>query len=69
MYQATDCGPSLRSVVFRRAAISVIACSQVVRSNSPGPPLRRIGWITRSGSFWTPVMAIPLGQALPCERG
>ena len=49
--------------------MSDIACSQVVRSNSPGPPLRRSGCSTRSGSFWTPVIAMPLGQALPRESG
>ncbi len=30
---------------------------------------RRSGWVTRSGSFWISVIAIPFGQAKPFESG
>ncbi len=63
MYQPTDSGPRSPRMRRRRAAMSLMASSQVTRSNSPGPPLRRRGYTTRSGSFCTPSIAIPFGHA------
>ena len=48
--------------------MSSSACSQVVRSKLPSARLRS-GWVTRSGSFCTPVIAIPFGHAKPFDSG
>ena len=43
--------------------MSSSASSQDTGLNSPGPPVRLSGRSTRSGSFWTSVIAMPFGQA------
>jgi hypothetical protein len=48
--------------------MSSSASSQPTGSNSPDGA-RRSGWSTRSGSFWTSAIAIPLGHAYPRESG
>jgi hypothetical protein len=63
MYQPTDWLPCSPVIARIRAAMSLIASSQVTRSNSPGPPVRFNGYTTRSGSLCTSAMAMPLGHA------
>ena len=58
----------LARCAFSRAPISSSASSQPTRSNSP-TAFFRSGCSTRSGSFWTSAIAIPFGQANPCESG
>ena len=48
--------------------MSSSASSQLTRSKL-AVALARSGWRTRSGSFWTSVIAIPFGQAKPFESG
>ncbi len=48
--------------------MSSSASSHETRSKSPAAFLFS-GWRTRSGSFWTSVIAMPLGQAYPFESG
>ena len=45
--------------------MSAIAVSQETRSNSPSARRAAADQVTRSGSFWTSVIAMPLGHASP----
>jgi hypothetical protein len=45
------------------------ASSHDTGANSPGPPTRFSGTVTRSGSLWTWAMATPLAQQKPLECG
>ncbi len=51
-------------VARRRVPMSAIAVSHETRSNSPVSARRRSGCVTRSGSFWTSVIAMPFGTRL-----
>ena len=48
--------------------MSDIADSQLTDSNSPAA-VRRNGWVTRSGSLFTSVNAMPFWQAKPADSG
>src|SRR4051812_3334534 len=48
--------------------MSIKASDQETRSRSP-EGVRRSGCSTRSGEFCTSVIAIPFGQAYPCDSG
>src|SRR5438270_95778 len=69
MCTAIDFGPYRSRSERRRWAMSPNASSHVTRSNSPGPPTRFSGYSTRSGSFCTSAMAMPLAQQKPFECG
>ena len=68
MYQPIELPPWRSRIAPRRSPISSSASGQVTRSKEPSGR-RRNGCRTRSGSFWTSVIAIPLGQAKPAESG
>ncbi len=68
MYQPIDSPPCSARIAPSRSPISSIAVSQETRSKLPSGR-RRCGWSTRSGSFWTSVIAIPFGQAKPFDSG
>src|SRR2546427_5458138 len=67
MYQPNAPEPWRRWISVSREAMSVIASSQLTGSKPSGP--RRSGWVTRSGSLWTSVNAIPFWQAKPDDSG
>ena len=68
MYQPTEVPPWRSRTAPSRAPISSSASGQVTRSKPPSGR-RRSGCKTRSGSFWTSVIAIPFGHAKPAESG
>ncbi len=68
MYQPIESPPCSERIRLSLSAISVSATSQETRSKPPDG-VRLSGCRTRSGSFWTSVIAMPLGQANPAESG
>ena len=67
-YQPIERLPWSAMTLRRRRPMSAIASSHETCSNVPSSR-RRSGCVTRSGSFCTSVIAMPFGQASPCDSG